>query len=255
VTVSLEGEKNQTDTLLYNKMIRPLQPYALRGALWYQGEANAWAEKAFRYRDQFAAMIRGWRDAWHAPELPFLWVQLANFVSGGDEPTASDAALRSPWAMLRESQSAALKLPHTAQAVSIDIGDAQDIHPRNKQEVGRRLALAARHVAYGESLVYSGPVYRAAEFDGRDARIAFETQGSALAVRGGGKVVHGFEIAGSDRRFHPARAEISGDRVIVSSDAIAQPKAVRYAWSDNPEDADLINGEGLPASPFRTDEW
>ena len=255
VTVSLEGEKNQTDTLLYNKMIRPLQPYALRGALWYQGEANAWAEKAFRYRDQLAAMIRGWRDAWDAPQLPFLWVQLANFVSGGDDPTASDATLRSPWAMLRESQSAALKLPHTAQAVSIDIGDAQDIHPRNKQEVGRRLALAARHVAYGESLVYSGPVYHAVEFDGRSARITFDTQGSALAARGGGKAVHGFEIAGDDRRFHPARAEISDDRVVVRSDAVAQPKAVRYAWSDNPEDADLVNRAGLPASPFRTDEW
>jgi sialate O-acetylesterase len=255
VTVSLQDQKNQIDTLLYNKMIRPLQPYPLRGALWYQGETNAWAEKAFRYRDQFAVMIRGWREAWHAPQLPFLWVQLANFDSGGDDATASDAATRSSWAMLRESQSAVLKLPHTAQAVAIDIGDAHDIHPRNKQEVGRRLALAARHVAYGESLVYSGPVYRAVEFDGRNAHIAFDTQGSALAVRGGGKVVHGFEIAGDDRRFHPAHAEISGDRVIVSSDAVARSKAVRYAWSDNPEDADLVNGEGLPASPFRTDEW
>jgi sialate O-acetylesterase len=200
-------------------------------------------------------MIRGWRDAWHAPQLPFLWVQLANFVSGGDDATASEAATRSSWAMLRESQSAVLKLPHTAQAVAIDIGDAQDIHPRNKQEVGRRLALAARHVAYGESLVYFGPVYRAVEFDGSSARIAFDMQGSVLGVRGGGKAVHGFEIAGDDRHFHPARAEISDDRVVVSSDAVAQPKAVRYAWSDNPEDADLVNREGLPASPFRTDEW
>lgn len=255
VTVSLQGEKNQTDTLLYNKMIRPLQPYALRGALWYQGEANAWAEKAFRYRDQFAAMIRGWRDDWHAPQLPFLWVQLANFVTDGDDATASAAANRSSWAMLRESQSAVLKLPATAQAVTIDIGDAHDIHPRNKQEVGRRLALAARHVVYGESLVYSGPVYRAVRFEGASARIAFDTQRSALAVRGGGKAVHGFEIAGDDRRFHPAHAQISGDKVIVTSDAVAQPKAVRYAWSDNPEDADLVNREGLPASPFRTDAW
>lgn len=255
VTVSMRDEKNRIGTLLYNRMIRPLQPYGLRGALWYQGETNATTEGAFRYRDQFAAMIRGWRAAWQAPHLPFLWVQLANFVSGGDDPTASDAAIRSPWAMLRESQSATLKLPHTAQAVTIDVGDAHDIHPRNKQEVGRRLALAARHVAYGESLVYSGPVYRALEFDGANASIAFETQGSALAVRGGGKVVHGFEVAGEDRRFHPARAEIVGDRVVVTSDAVAQPKAVRYAWRDNPEDADLVNREGLPASPFRTDEW
>ena len=250
VTVVVDDDKNQIETLLFNRMIHPLQPYPLRGFLWYQGEANAnTVAEAHRYRDQFASLIRAWRADWAQPDLPFLWVQLASFRSGAD--TASE----SPWSVLRESQSATVALPGTAQAVTIDIGDADDIHPRNKQEVGRRLALAARHVAYGESLMYSGPLYRAVEFEGRNARIAFDTQGSALAVRGGGQAVQGFEVAGDDRRFHPAQATIEGGGVVVSSEAVAQPKAVRYAWRDNPEDADLVNREGLPASPFRTDEW
>ena len=249
VTLAMQDDKNQVDTLLFNQMIHPLQPYPLRGVIWYQGEANATIADAFAYRDRFAALIGQWRTQWQAPRLPFLWVQLANFRSGVD--TASE----SPWALLRESQSSTLALPATAQAVAIDIGEPEDLHPRNKQEVGRRLALAARHVAYGESLLFSGPVYRAAEFEGRSARIAFDTQGSALAARGGGQTVHGFELAGDDRRFHPARAEIAGDGVIVTSGAVAQPKAVRYAWRDNPADADLTNREGLPASPFRTDDW
>ena len=250
VTVVVDDDKNQIETLLFNRMIHPLQPYPLRGILWYQGEANAnTVAEAHRYRDQFASLIRAWRADWAQPDLPFLWVQLASFRSGAD--TASE----SPWSVLRESQSATLALPGTAQAVTIDIGDADDIHPRNKQEVGRRLALAARHVAYGESLMYSGPLYRAVEFEGRNARIAFDTQGSTLAVRGGGQAVQGFEVAGDDRRFHPAQATIEGGGVVVSSEAVAQPKAVRYAWRDNPEDADLVNREGLPASPFRTDEW
>lgn len=250
VTVVVDDDKNQIHTLLFNRMIHPLQPYPLRGFLWYQGESNAnTVADAHRYRDQFASLIRSWRAGWAQPDLPFLWVQLASFRSGAD--TASE----SPWSVLRESQSATLGLPGTAQVVTIDIGDPDDIHPRNKQEVGRRLALAARHIVYGESLVYSGPVYRAVEFEGRNARIAFDTQGSTLAVRGGGQVVNGFEVAGDDRRFHPAQATIEGDGVVVSSEAVAQPKAVRYAWRDNPEDADLANREGLPASPFRTDAW
>lgn len=246
VTLAMQDDKNQIDTLLFNQMIHPLQPYPLRGVIWYQGEANATAAEAFAYRDRFAALIGQWRTQWQAPQLPFLWVQLANFHSG------ADTATESPWALLRESQSHTLALPATAQVVTIDIGEPEDIHPRNKQEVGRRLALAARHVADGESLVYSGPVYRTAKFDGRSARVEFGLQGSALAVRGGGQTVHGFEVAGDDRRFHPAQATIEGDSVVVTSDAVAQPKAVRYAWSDNPAQADLVNREGLPASPFRT---
>jgi len=248
VTVAMQDDKNLIETLLFNQMIHPLQPYPLRGFIWYQGEANAFAtDVAYRYRDQFTTLIRAWRKDWAQPELPFLWVQLANFHSG------ADTATHSPWAVLRESQSRALVLPATAQVVAIDIGDPADIHPLNKQEVGRRLTLAARHVSYGESLVFSGPVYRAAKFDGDSVRIEFDTQGSALAVRGGS--LQGFEVAGDDHHFHPARAVIAGSRVVVTSDAVTQPRAVRYAWSDNPERANLTNGQGLPASPFRTDDW
>ena len=247
---SMDDTRNQVETLLYNQMIHPLQPYPLRGVIWYQGEANAGADApAYRYREQFATMIRGWRDDWAQPKLPFLWVQLANFRSG------ADTANGSPWAVLRESQSHTLALPATAQAVTIDIGDPDDIHPRNKQEVGRRLALAARHVAYGESLVFSGPTYRKASFGNGRARIEFEPQTGALAVRGGGNRVRGFEVAGDDHRFHPAIATIEdGNVVVVASDAVSQPRAVRYAWSDNPEQANLANSDGLPASPFRTDD-
>ncbi|WP_255516399.1 sialate O-acetylesterase [Luteimonas suaedae] len=255
VTVSLLDDKNQIDTLLYNAMIRPLQPYPLRGAIWYQGETNAWPEGAWRYREQFADMIRGWRGDWNAPELPFLWAQLASFASGGDRTDADGRVLESPWAVLRESQTVTLALPATAQAVTIDVGDAHDIHPRDKRTVGQRLALAARHVAYGEDLVFSGPVYRAIAIEGDRAVLRFDLQGSALAVRGGGEAVHGFEIAGADRVFRPAQARIAGDTVVVRSDAVPAPVAARYAWRDNPEDADLANREGLPASPFRTEEW
>lgn len=249
VTVAMQDDKNQVETLLFNQMIHPLQPYPLRGFIWYQGEANAFAtDVAYRYRDQFPTLIRAWRADWKQRNLPFLWVQLANFRS------SADTATESPWAMLRESQSRTLELPATAQVVTIDIGDPADIHPLNKQEVGRRLALAARHVVYGESLVYSGPVYRAAKFDGGSVRIKFDMQGSALTTRGN-QAVQGFEVAGDDHVFHPARAVIKGNSVVVSSDAVVQPRAVRYAWSDNPEQANLANQEGLPASPFRTDDW
>ena len=248
--MALVDDKNQLPTLLYNAMIHPLQPYPLRGVIWYQGESNAnTREQALRYREQFPALINQWRRQWNAPDLPFLWVQLANFSSGAD--TATD----SPWAILRESQSATLALPATAQAVAIDIGNPADIHPLDKQSVGHRLALGARHVAYGESLVHSGPIYRAARFKDGKAYVDFEPQRSTLAVWGGGDAVQGFELAGADRRFHPAQATVRGDVVVVSSDAVAQPQAVRYAWRDNPENANLGNQENLPASPFRSDAW
>ncbi len=250
VTVALVDDKNQHPTLLYNRMIHPLQPYALRGVIWYQGESNAnTVAEALKYRTQFPALIQQWRRQWQAPDLPFLWVQLANFSSGVDQGDTS------PWAVLRESQSATLVLPATAQVVTIDIGNPTDIHPLNKQDVGKRLALAARHVAYGEALVYSGPVHAQAQFTAGAATLTFDGGGSALAVRGGGTRVHGFTLAGADRVFHPAEASLVDGRVVVRSDAVKTPVAVRYGWSDNPADADLINAAGLPASPFRTDAW
>lgn len=248
VTVSLADNKNQLPTLLYNRMIHPLQPYPLKGVIWYQGETNASASGAVKYREQFAAMIRQWRSERGQPQLPFLWVQLANFRAGADKGDFS------PWALLRESQSKTLALPATAQAVTIDIGAPGDIHPTNKQDVGRRLALAARHVAYGESLVYSAPVLRRAQFGAGTATLHFDPMGSALAVRGGG-APQGFRVAGADRRFHPAQARIDGDTVVVGSPQVPQPLAVRYGWSENPAEANLVNREHLPVSPFRTDTW
>lgn len=250
VSVAMVDDKNQQPALLYNQMIHPLQPYPLRGVIWYQGEANAdSAEEAMRYRLQFPTLIGQWRRQWNAPDLPFLWVQLANFVSGGDTQTAS------PWALLRESQSKARALPATAQVVTIDIGNPDDIHPLDKQNVGKRLALAARHVAYGEKLIYEGPVFSSAHFEHGMAMLSFDPRGSALAVRGGGAKAHGFELAGADRQFHPGQAVVSGNRVVVQSEAVPLPVAVRYAWRDNPQEADLVNSENLPASPFRSDDW
>ncbi len=254
VSVALDDGKNQHPTLLYNAMIHPLQPYALRGVIWYQGESNAdTVADALRYRWQFPALIEQWRAQWRtqwdAPSLPFLWVQLANFSSGKDQGDAS------PWATLREAQSMTLWMPGAAQAVAIDIGDPADIHPRNKQEVGRRLALAARNVAYGEAVAFHGPVPQYTRFEGNAAHVEFGTSGGTLAVRGGGTRAHGFALAGVDQVFHPAEATVQEGRVVVRSKAVPRPAAVRYGWSDNPADADLINTDQLPASPFRSDNW
>lgn len=236
---------NETPTLLYNKMIHPLLGYALRGVLWYQGEANALPQQALAYREQFADLIRLFRAAWQQPEMPFLWAQLPNFRSGGDTPEES------PWAELRESQSAALALPRTGQAVTIGLGDPDDIHPKDKQDVAHRLALSARRVVFGETVVASGPVFRALHIEGNRARLTFDAA-DGLAARGGGTQVNGFEIAGEDHRYRSAQARIEGDSVVVSNADVPHPAAVRYAWSDNPVEADLIDRNGLPAAPFRS---
>jgi sialate O-acetylesterase len=246
VTVSATEGRNQLATLLYNKMIYPIIGFPLRGVLWYQGEANAHPQEALAYREQFAALIRQWRSDWKQPALPFVWVQLANWISDNETPDES------PWAELRESQSANLALPATGEAVIIDIGNPNDIHPTNKQDVGHRLALAMRHVAFGDPATWSGPRYRDLKIDGANAILGFDLYGGHLAVRGGG-APEGFEVAGDDRHFHPATARIEGSDIVVSSAAVAHPVAVRYAWSDNPEHANLTNDEGLPASPFRTE--
>ena len=249
VTVGSEGGKNQHPTLLYNAMIHPLQPFPVRGVIWYQGESNAdVAADALRYRDQFPAMIGQWRKQWGEPALPFLWAQLASFDSG------KDSDQQSPWALLREAQSAALSLPSTGQAVTIDIGDAGNIHPGNKQDVGKRLALLARHVVHGEALAHTGPVFTGMQVDGDLAKLSFDTGGGALAVRGGDRL-QGFQLAGADGRFHPAQAILDGNRVVVRSAAVPVPVAVRYAWKDAPVEVNLANDAGLPASPFRSDRW
>lgn len=247
--VPIDDTRNQVPTLLYNAMIHPLQPFPVRGVIWYQGESNAGSvEDALHYRTLFPAMIRQWRAQWDAAELPFLWVQLASFVSGADTPG------QSPWSVLRESQSAALSLSATAQVVTIDIGDSHDIHPRNKRDVGHRLALAARHVAYGETIDYHGPVPTRVDFPEGRARVDFDIGSTQLSARNGGNV-RGFELAGQDHVFHPANAVIDGAGVDVRSDAVPAPVALRYGWHDDAGDADLGNSAGLPASPFRSDDW
>jgi len=231
---------------LFNGMIDPITPYRIKGVVWYQGESNANSDQAHLYAELFTTMIEDWRLAWSKP-LPFYFVQLANFREREAEPP-----LESPWAEVRDAQRLALALPNTAMAVAIDIGEAADIHPKNKQEVGRRLALAALARQYGQSVAYSGPLYREARFDGAEAEITFD-HAEGLATSGGGEVV-GFAIAGADRKFVWANARIEGERVIVWSDAVPSPQSVRYGWGVNPE-TNLTNAAGLPASPFRTDRW
>lgn len=252
VSVKPDGQQiNKVPTLLFNKMIHPLLPYPITGVIWYQGESNAdQLADAAAYRDVFQGLIRDWRGRWNRGDFPFLYVQLANFMAADAEPQA-----QSNWATLRESQTAALGLPNTAQAVAIDIGEAGDIHPRNKQDVGRRLALAARKVAYGQDVVHSGPAYRRHEI--RNGRVIVEMDhvGGGLVAGGGGNRVKGFAIAGADGRWVWADAEIRDGRVVVWSEGVVAPVAVRYAWANNPAGANLYNREGLPAAPFRTDRW
>ncbi len=232
-------------SVLFNGMIAPLLPLRIRGAIWYQGESNA--SRAYQYRTIFPAMIEDWRRHWKEGDFPFLFVQLANFRARKDQPGESD------WAELREAQTMALRLPKTGMAVIIDIGEANNIHPKNKQDVGKRLALAALAIAYGEDITYSGPIYKSMKIEGGKIRLFFDHVDGGLVAKGGGPL-KGFAIAGEDRKWVWADARIEGDTVVVSSPKVPQPVAVRYAWADNP-DCNLYNKAGLPASPFRTDTW
>ena len=233
-------------TVLYNAMIAPLVPYTMRGAIWYQGESNA--NRAYQYRSLFPSMIKDWRQQWGQGDFPFGFVQLANFMEPPSEP--ADSA----WAELREAQNMTLSLPHTGQAVIIDIGEAKDIHPRNKQDVGKRLALWAEANVYEQTKVFSGPQYRSMKIEDNRIRLSFDSIGSGLKAKGSNDLKH-FAIAGQDKQFVWAKAIIDGDTVIVSNDQVSNPVAVRYAWADNPEGCNLYNREDLPASPFRTDNW
>ncbi len=241
----LPGQCN-SPAALYNSMIAPLIPLTIRGVIWYQGESNA--GRAYEYRTLFPTMIRDWRARW-GRDLPFLFVQLANYQAPPAEPTES------AWAELREAQSMTLALPHTAQAVAIDVGEAHDIHPRNKQDVGLRLALAAEAIVYGRDGEHTGPVYRAMAIEGSRVRLRFDhAAGLTAQPREGCEGLAGFAIAGADRRFVWARASIDGDSVVVWSEKVPAPVAVRYGWADNPR-CNLYTAAGLPASPFRTDDW
>jgi sialate O-acetylesterase len=239
------GSPQWVPSSLFNGMLAPVIPYTIRGAIWYQGESNA--GRAYNYRALFSGMIEDWRAHWGIGDFPFLFVQLANFREMQDEPSEAET-----WPELREAQAMALELPNTGQAVIIDIGEADDIHPRNKLDVGVRLALAARHVAHGEDLVHSGPVYAGMAIDGSEVRIRFDHVGGGLVARGG--TLEGFAIAGEDRTFVWADGRIEGDEIVLSTPSVEAPVAARYAWANNPV-ISLYNAEGLPASPFRTDDW
>ena len=242
---------NKIPTVLYNKMVHPLLGFPIKGVLWYQGESNAdSAADARKYAALFKTMITSWRREWGSGEFPFLWVQLANFMAADSQPPAQSA-----WAILRDAQTAALALPKTAQAVIIDIGEAQDIHPKNKHDVGARLALGARHVAYGQPVEHVGPTHRSHVVRGREIVVRFDHAGGGLVSHAAGGAVGGFAIAGADRRFVWADARIEGNTVVVSSPQVVSPVAVRYAWGNNPTRASLYSRDGLPAVPFRTDAW
>lgn len=246
---SSDWNRNQQPMVLYNKMIFPLLDFPIKGVLWYQGESNGGSKAdATAYRGLFADMISAWRQEWGIGDFPFLYVQLANFMQADTEPSESD------WAILRESQSAALDLPNTGQAVIIDIGEAADIHPRNKQDVGKRLALAARQLTYGASVPFSGPTYKSMEIADEAIWISFDHVYDGLECVDKYGYVKGFAIAGADGRFVWAKARIEGERVRVWNELIKAPKEVRYAWGNNPEDANLYNKAGLPTCPFRTDK-
>ena len=238
---------NPTDpnrpSVLYNAMINPLIPYGMRGAIWYQGESNA--DRPQQYQTLLPTMITDWRSRWHEGNFPFLIVQLANFMARIDQP------VQSGWAELREAQAlTAARLPKTGLALAIDIGDANNIHPADKQDVGLRLGLAARAIAYDEKVAYSGPVFNNMRVKDGAAELTFRQTNGGLVAKGG--TLKGFAICGADKNFVWAQAKIEGNRVIVRADGVTHPVAVRYGWANNP-DCNLYNGAGLPAVPFRTD--
>jgi len=230
---------------LYNGMIAPLQPYAIRGVIWYQGEANT--GRAYQYRTLFPTMIQNWREDWGQGDFPFLFVQLAPY--GTDDPNRPYPF----WAELREAQLfTSLRVPNTAMAVITDLGDPKEIHPKPKGPVGARLALAARAIAYGERIVYSGPIFEKMQIKGDCAILSFKHVGSGLAAKDG--ELKGFTVTGDDGKFVNAQAVIQGKNVVVWSTEVPHPAAVRYGWANCPA-VNLFNKEGLPASPFRTDDF
>ena len=252
VVLGTDGQRiNKIPSVLYNKMLYPILPFAIKGVIWYQGESNANnRQQAEAYRQQFRTLIGSWRRAWNGGRrtFPFLWVQLPNYGRADDVPQPYPA-----WALQRESMDAALALPNTGRAIAIDLGGANELHPKDKEDVGARLALVARRGAYGEHVEASGPVYSGFTVRADTAIVAFSSIGGGLTIRG--DRLNGFALAGADKEFVWANARVVGDRVYVWSSRVTAPTAVRYAWANNPEGANLYAKNGLPAAPFRSDRW
>ncbi|MGO8691721.1 MAG: sialate O-acetylesterase [Thermoguttaceae bacterium] len=239
----------QSPGCLYNGMIVPLAPYAIRGAIWYQGESNAIPTANPRlYGLQLRTMIAQWRGLWGEGDFPFLFVQLPNFKAPQKDPSETDG-----WPLVREQFLQTLAYPNTGIAVTIDLGEANNVHPRKKEEVGRRLAQWALAKTYHKDVAACGPLYKSMRKEGNRLVVEFDYTCGGLAACGGGPL-KGFAIAGADRKFVWAEARIEDNRVVVSSAAVKDPVAARYAWANNP-DCNLVNKAGLPASPFRTDRW
>lgn len=239
---------NSYPSLLYNAMINPILPFAIKGVIWYQGENNS--SRAYEYRTAFPLLITDWRKQWNQGNFPFYFVQLASFNAAG-----GNSAKGSSWAELREAQTMALSLPNTGMAVITDIGEPGDIHPKNKQDVGSRLAAIALHGTYEQNIVYTGPVYESMKTIGNRVSVYFTQTGSGLGAKDKYGYIKGFEMAGADRHFFYAKAYVEGDHVIVFTDEVPNPVAVRYNWADDAGEGNLYNKEGFPAAPFRTDQW
>lgn len=225
---------------LYNAMVAPAIKFPIKGVIWYQGASDSGLQRAAMYQREFPAMIADWRSDWRQGDFPFLFVQISSFTSSPEED----------WAVIREAQRRTLKVANTAMAVTIDIGNPTNVHPADKQDVGHRLALAARALAYGEQVEYSGPLYRQTTTDGSELKVWFDHASSGLVAKGG--PLTGFEIAGKDHKFVPATARIEGESVVVSSSQVEEPEFVRYGWANSPT-VNLFNGAGLPASPFTSE--
>ncbi|KFF04738.1 sialate O-acetylesterase [Flavobacterium reichenbachii] len=247
IKVKIEVSPNSYPSLLYNAMVNPLVSYAFQGVLWYQGEANVW--RAAEYKKSFPLMINDWRAKFKQGNFPFYFVQLSTFDEFG-----GNSQKGSRWAELREAQSETLKLPNTGMAVSTDIGNAKDIHPTNKQDVGLRLAAIALNNLYSKKQVYSGPTFKSQEIKGNQIILTFDNIGSGLSTLNSDEL-KGFEIAGADKVFHVAKAIIQNNKIIVSSENVKNPVAVHYGWADDDTAINLFNKEKFPASPFRTDNW
>ena len=239
---------NAYPTLLFNGMINPIIPFSIQGAIWYQGETNA--GRAYQYRKAFPLMIQDWRQRFGQGDFPFYFVQLASFNASN-----GNSAKGSGWAELREAQTATLSFPNTGMAVTMDIGESKDIHPRNKQDVGARLAAIALNNIYNTKMEYSGPVYQSSTTEGNKMILSFTHANGGLSVKDKYGYLMGFEIAGEDKKFYHAKAEVKNNQVVVYSDSVSTPVSVRYGWADDMPEVNLYNKEGFPASPFRTDNW